>query len=300
MSTPGIICRSIALRGLSLLLLAGFCATSHGAPIVHWGGNYVTLGQDLALPTPTDVGTTRIWAYSGTTPISPSAGYTAPPDRSGTFYGGTYLTRSVSIVDWTRARVINEGPGNLFDQIVINRGLHATASFSGAAFFAFLTDSFLNGGGGGETVQFGLNGGIPTGSLSMEIGLAQAATFRFAVLNNGQWYLSSATATEVGEFSISSDDILASTWALWEPTGGADGRLESVPGSFDVLGSSFTDIEGFGYYIGVNGGPAEGVGGGISSFMANGMVVVPEPGVVSLLLVGAAGFFMLRSRFRLS
>lgn len=283
----------VKVKALAVLLAtACVLAPLPAAVVVNWSGDYVsTPTQSLALPSPVLTDSTNVYAYSSTNTISPTSGYVAPADRSGPFYGGAYLTRSAGSATFGGRSVSDGSPS---DRIFFQRSGSLDVSFTGAAFIAFQTDSFLNVGLS-DTVSFGLDGLTPVGSLSMSVAQAAGATHRFAVLNAGQWYLSSASLSGVGTLAISSANILSSTWGAWSPTSGANGRLGDVPVSFSTLGSAFTDIEGFGYYVGWSGGVAATINSGMDGFSANALVV-PEPEALALVVPAWIVVLLLRRK----
>ncbi|MFV0338401.1 MAG: hypothetical protein ACK5LK_09200 [Chthoniobacterales bacterium] len=266
-----------ALTVIMISYLTGATVVTQAANVVDWGGNYISAQVEL------DGGggdyTTAgqgLWVYNETTRTSPSTGYTAPAGKSGPFYWGGYTLRSdgagsASQRNWSINDVM-EGGAN--DYIRFYRGNNtAGLSYSGAVFVAFTSDNFLEYVG--SSVSFDL-----ASSITLNASSATSASYRFAIKDSGQWYLSENYKTTTGVFEMSGNDLLTSTWGIWSPTGGATGRLGDVPVTFGAVGSSFTNIEAFGVYTGFNGNSAGSINAQIVSFRVN---AIPEPASLSLL-----------------
>lgn len=272
---------NLFLAGLVLLLTS--LLKGQAATVVDWGsGSYVSTATALALPSANySVAGSGIWAYSASTPISPGSGYTAPPGKSSTFYGGAYLTRSdgegsASTRNWSLAQVTDGGTGA--DFIEFYRGNGSTVfSYSGGAFVAFMKEDFLSAGDQ-NPVTFDLES-----SFSATTSTLVSGSFRLAILSEGQWYVSETFRTTLGTLSLSGNALLTSQWAEWSPTGGANGRLGAVPSLFTTVGSSFTEIEGFGLLTSFDAALSSSSRVQISAFSVNAKVI-PEPSTLTLAL----------------
>lgn len=253
--------------------------------VVDWAGpnqKAVTSSQNLSMPSAqsADGGLTNIYAWSDTVSIEPSSGYNPPPGKSIEFYGGSYLTSDTGSANtWQQARIFHWN--DTFDRLEFDvSNVPDGTEVGGAVFVGFLQNGFLKGTDN-ATVTFD-----ETSSMSMAVRVVNdnPSTFRFAALDDGQWYLSETSVSSNTTLTIDSSEILSSNWGLWSPTGGSDGRLGGVPGTFDVQASSFTNLQGFGWYADLPPGDGERIFAGITGFH---VMAVPEPGAVVLALLGA-------------
>ncbi|VGO14172.1 hypothetical protein PDESU_02731 [Pontiella desulfatans] len=88
-------------------------------------------------------------------------------------------------------------------------------------------------------------------SLSMNIDSfsADVGEVRFAVLNDDQWFVSSAKATAAGTFALSFP-IAENAWAAFSPaTTGATSMASAKGLFFDTTGVDFTNIQAVGYFM---------------------------------------------------
>lgn len=258
------------------IVTAGSLATAD--VIVHWSGDYVSANNNLVLPSAIDDGGYRTYAYSVTTPISPSSGYTAPVDRNDNFYGAAQVFNSAGTpTSFALARIGNDTTsGNNLDFIQFT-GPSINGNISGLVFFK--QADFLNG----SDVTLSLSG--MSGSINVT-DVGGTASIRLAVLNNGSWYLSQSAASGTGAFNVTAMDEI--NWGAWNPAGAP---LAGAPGNYDVSGSTLNDVEALGYYFYAERNGQSRVG--VNEITFNG-VVVPEPGTVSLLMVGSALLFARR------
>lgn len=274
------------------------CFTAEATPVINFDGasnNYIT-GSTLnfTMPTATHPAGTNdyVFGYNGTTPLSPLTGYTGPK-----IYGGGWMTSADgSISTFSLKRLRSDFNASSKTQIELSMTSHSGVETSGAGFIAFRKDDFA----GGATGTFSLDS---TSSISLTISTGSQTTVRFAVQANGQWYLSSANVNPAsdtgGSLSLSGQALLDSTWSLWNPTGGADGRLGTVSDDFSIIGSSLSNIEGVGYYVDYHNSSSNQYAS-VSQFSADlAPVAVPEPSTIALAALGAVGF-ILASRHRRS
>lgn len=280
--------------GIVCLLAVFVCSHSfqlEATTVVHWNGSYVSSNATFSLPTPVsaDSGATSVYIFDPNSNAAPSApSYVAPAGKTGPFYTGSYLTSTGSANTWTTSerRVQNLTPNRLtYDKTPPN-----DQTLTGAIFFAYLKSDFLNGADS-QMVSFDENSSMRmhavTGTIALDNGNS-SSTFRFALQNDGQWYLSQAVTQPNGggAFEINSSSILDSLWGEWNPTGGANSRLGDVPVTFDTLGSSFTNLQGFGFYS-----EFDGQQDGIRIISATNdfqVIAIPEPrhAVTALAIVG--------------
>lgn len=290
------------LRALALPALLGTVLTgpmARAATVVSFDGannNYIsgsTLG--LNMPTPTHPSGTNdyVFGYSSGTQLSPLAGYTGPK-----FYGGGWMTSADgSVTTFSLKRLRSDFNATSKTQIELSMTSHSGVETSGASFITFRKEDFA----GGATGTFALDS---TSSINLTISTGSQSTVRFAVQANGQWYLSSTSVEPAsntgGALSLSGQALLDSTWSLWDPTGGADGRLGAVSDDFSTIGSSLTNIESVGYHVTYNNSSSNQYAS-VTQFSADLVpVAVPEPSTVALAAISAVGFgiAVLRRRAR--
>jgi hypothetical protein len=289
---------------LPVLIGAAFTCTNAGATtVVNFDGianAYLTNGANEVIPVPSPVnpeGTNDyIYGYSATSSLSPN-NYTGP-----TFYGGLWMTSDTGgLTGYTTTRM-RRSYTNPTTQVTHQTQLeyamntHAGIVASGASFTAFLGRDFV---GAAPGTAFSLD---TSSSISVTISTGSQSTVRFALLADGQWYLREAVVTPTsglgGTLSLSGQNLLNSAWSLWDPNGGPNGRLADLSTDFSVLGSSFSNIEGVGYYTAYNAS-ASNQYAYMSQFSANlAPVAVPEPSTVALGLIGAAGIGLAAYRRR--
>jgi PEP-CTERM motif len=279
-----------SIFGMVVGALVAFCPQVQGATImVDWGGDYVSASQAL-VPTGATSNTlnstthvrTGFYAYDASSPNTPASGYTAPVGKSGALYGGSYVIATGTAANdpasasgtWTR-QIANSASS---DVIQFNRGATTNVSYQAAAFVGFLKSDFLNSGSSLPSITLDA-----TSSLSVTTVSANSATYRFGILNGGNWYISSNTRTSIGTLSLSGAGLTGSTWGLWNPNGPA--TIMQDPGTvslFDKTLADFTSIQGFGIISGFSGASGRL---DISGFSVS---AVPEPATIALLTLGAA------------
>jgi hypothetical protein len=279
----------------ALALLAGSLA-AQAATVVNFDGvanSYISgSAQSLSLPAAVRPGGNEyIYGYSAGTAISPGA-YTGP-----VFHGGGWMTSAAGTpAGYTSTRVrsnYSNSGGSYLTDIEIGMTGHTGSASSGAFFVSFLKEDFT--GGPGDSYFFD-----STSSISMKVANGNQSEVRFAVLADGQWYLSAASTVPVANagsptLTLSGQGLLDSTWALWDPTGGANGRLGDLPSSFTVAGSSLQNIEGVGFYTSFNETTSNQYVylGQFSADLA--VAAVPEPTAGALSVAGLL-LFTLRRR----
>jgi PEP-CTERM motif len=281
-----------ALSGMILpALVAGaimLCANVQAVSVIDFDGianDYgVTKADAMVLPTTVHPTGSKdyIYTYNAASSISPTQVYTGP-----VFYGGGWLTSADGSVEGlsptrVRADYTNKDPIPTHYLSQIEMGIsnnHDGIVASGASFVAFGTPSGNN---------FSIDS---TSSLKLNISTGSQSTVRFAILSGSQWYLSSESVSPTANLSsslnLSGSDLLNSTWALWDPTGGADGRLGDVPADFNISGSDLGNIGAVGYYTSYNS-TASNQYAYIGQFSAD-LASVPEPSTVALTLLSLCG-----------
>ena len=276
-----------ALKKLPVSLVAGFAISANSlhaaSTLIDWGGTgMATADNNFTLPTPTDNGTTRTWEYSATTPILASGGTYAGPS----IYGALQTTNAT------------DGPTNFSNLLVDDRGANTdfiTTLLNGPTNgdivqgLVFFRRADFENFSAGPAISFDSNSSA-TLNVSGNQGAGSGRGPRIAVLNGTTWYVSSSLYQGFsGTFSIS--NLSTENFAVYDPTGAP---LDPTPGSFNVAGSTFTDIQGVGYYF-FNGTTTSGQAGfSISGFNISGLAI-PEPSSMALL---ALGVFALAGRRR--
>ncbi|MDF7824612.1 hypothetical protein P4B35_11360 [Pontiellaceae bacterium B12227] len=86
---------------------------------------------------------------------------------------------------------------------------------------------------------------------------ADDAAVRFAVKNDGQWYVSFTKATTAGSFSLPVPTAEAA-WGALTPSSSGSASLMTADGIvYDTSGASFTNVEAVGFFMEGSGGVAE-------------------------------------------
>ncbi len=281
MKTSKIFGTALVFSCFSLAVFAPLISAASETTVVNWANStsYVSSNYDFTPPasSTTVVGTARIYAYDPSILRPPeSLVYTPPAGTTGYFNTGTWIDETGDSARTFPQRIFNHGSGDRISFITGSLSSHEGISVFGAVFVSFLKDNFLNGADQ-KPILFGTDAeDNPIGSLSLEIASTGGFPVRFAVLNDGQWYLSQSSRTTSGTLAISSADILTSTWASWSPTGGANGRLGDAPTTFETLGSEFLDIQGFGYFAAFDGDVGQQISIDTRGFTATA-IAIPEP-----------------------
>jgi len=203
----------------------------------------------------------RVYPYiEGRLRPEPDPAYTPPPEVSAVFETGAWVSNASAPppLRVLRQRISQPENGRFSRLIFVTSSTEANDILQagerivpeGAVFVAFPKEHFLEAASI-KTVSFASNSsGNPIGSLILNVQSARNASIRFAVKNDGVWYLSERHLNHVRrkDLILEAHEILDSKWGVWEPTGGADGQLAEAPEQFDVSGSTFTDIQSLGFY----------------------------------------------------
>lgn len=281
----------LALALTAIATLGLFSSAIAETTIVSWGGNYFNSGtSDLNMIGSREVAvsTGTLIPFSETIEISPNSTRYSTTGTSYRFYGTTLLTT----LDGT-------GGGTPQVRVVLNNGqnrIHIN-SLSGSAtnlanaqgMFAWKKEDFLNGANSSEKIALS-----SLGNMSVSVPNARGdATIRFAIQNDGVWYLSESSltgnkfGTALGTLSLS--DLASSTWGVWNPTATATG-LNAPPTVFDITANQLTNITAVGFWFNATyaGGNAA-----ILDFESFSVTTIPEPGTVAFLGLAGAIFAIL-------
>lgn len=264
-----------------MILSCSLWASAGSISLVDWSGQYVPSSRNLELPSGTDNGGTRTFEFSADNPVStsPLAGYEAPTGKSDLFYGvlqnhqtnGTpanFAANQVALGDTNSTIRIQGGAGD--------------STISGMIFFQ--KSGFLNGFDS-ETVSLNQ----VDASFNISDHSATSTTFRFAVQNGTDWYLSEAAYTTNGNGSFAQEDLSIINWGSWDPTGAP---INSAPLDFSFSGSTLNDVQSFGFYFNLereNNTPRFRVD-------SYSVMVIPEPGTLALVGIALGSLLLFRRR----
>jgi len=222
---------------------------------------------------------TYLDAFSDTSVLSPTSGYTGPA-----FYGGyTYSVTGASGV-----------PSALSQQSVYNSDRNTTND-------DIDLQSYYSTGWSGATLSFASvfvfqlsnTSSITNLSATVSNNTANAfktnAAWRWLVKTSGSYYVSQATFSDANFFTPTSftlSNLSSTKWALYTP--GTDLNFDQTAATFSSIDTS--DVTAAGLYVENDSwnGDSNTIGFdvAIESFAANG-VAVPEPRNVSLFLLGS-------------
>ena len=265
----------------TIAILAFATCALQGETIVNWGGSgTATADVDFNLPTPTDNATTgtRTWEYSATTPVLATGGAYTGPD----LYGSMQTENATDgPTDFTSAGVTSSG------QIVWT--LDSTANgdiIRGLAFIKKSDFSSLSS----DTIKFDATSSATIGCKWLG-GAGGNRGVRLAVLDGSSWYLS---RTVFGGFkgNLVISDLSAEMFGSYDPTGAP---LDDIPTSFTMAGSSFSDIQAVGAFMGLGTPTATKASGRITGMEVS--AAIPEP--ATLGLVGMTGMLLIVFRRRM-
>ena len=171
---------------------------------------------------------------------------------------------------------------------VANAGTGVFSGFQGLMFFK--KEDFSNYSSSPISFNSSSNASI---TISQQSAMSGTRGTRFAVLNDGTWYLSNTvrTAGITSSTTITINDLSTETWAAWSPLGTV---LASTPSSYTVAGSTFTDIQAVGFYFDI------GRTGNLSSLDVTNITfnAIPEPTTWALLAASLTTLVVFRRRRR--
>ncbi|MBE2204017.1 MAG: PEP-CTERM sorting domain-containing protein [Chthoniobacterales bacterium] len=276
--------------GLGTAALLAITNVNSATVVADWGGDYVSVDQALAVPTPVGSAPTWTYKYSASTAISPASGYTAPSGKSGTFYGALEVTNSEAAnaaSAWDASpRIQNNAAA---DRIRLrSKALAASGTSAVTGLVFFKKTDFLNSMSSPSQIKFDSTSNF-TMSLATNVG-----SVRLAVLDGSQWYLSSYNFTS-GSGNISLSNLASENFGAWS-IDSTSAPLPAVPGSFGIAGSTFTDIQAVGFYFSGSTNTT-GVTPGVQA-TAFSVSAVPEPSTSLLMGVGLTGVLLMARRRR--
>jgi len=286
----------IALTG-AIICSAGF-VKAEAVTIVNWTNSEKTAGNLAFNGTATtgnftfiDGGSSTpsqrtIRPFSESERLSPFS--TSPTGETRTFFGGyqTVWVGGSSGNPRERAEVRNVTG----DPITVVTLANASLPSGLQGINVWLASSFLDFDATTESVA--LTAGSQLRMVFSADGAATTPTFRFAVKQGGQYYLSQLSYSPGTH--LLSDPSAATLWAPYDPA--VDLNFDAASATFSAR--SFTNVEAVGTYYGLAESAVNNrVGYRLSEFSATA-VVVPEPGTLAIAAWGsfAAGLYFRRRR----
>lgn len=248
----------------------------NAATLIDWQGDYVASTQQLVLGSATASGTTNTWQYSSTATKSPASGY------NGTvFYGAIMNDSAGGPLNLTQAQVVQNAAG---DRLTIGSNVTQNNQLIRGLIF-FKKSNFANLSGA-SNISFDSSSAITI----VNPGSSGTYTLRAAVLDGSQWYLSQ-TAAASGTLSIANAATV--NWGAWDPTGAP---IADDPGTFGTLGSTFTNIQGVGYFFEAFRSSGTNLVSSVTSQIT--FSAVPEPTTWALLAGSLTTLMIFRRRRR--
>lgn len=274
---------------LSIIAAVAFLPSVYSTTVVEWGGTGIVTGNPvLNLTSPTDSGSTRVFDQT-TEELSPLSGYNAQP-----FYGIIQNNGGGgSAVDFSLARVENATP----DRVLI-RGISSTEvgpARSVAGLIYFKKEDFYEDAAPSYRFDASSQLSINVSSFNAGGGTGSLRVVRFAVLNEGQWYLSDSYVSQTGAFTL--NNLLTQKWALYDANPALLPGSSFVEGDYTALGSDFQNIEALGFYF-LNSFSSSATATdtpflGFNDFEAT-VEAIPEPSTIAFLTLVGMGFFAKR------
>lgn len=274
------------MKTINLSIIAALVAiipSAYSDTVVKWNGtDIVTTNQSLNLTSYSDTNRTRVFNQT-TTPLSPQTSYNAQP-----FYGIIQNNSGTTAQDFSSARVENASPDRT---LIVGQGGIANEgpARSVAGLIYFQKEDFLNYQSG-DTYQFDANSKLTLNisSLNAGGGTGSSRVVRFAILNDGQWYLSWTYQSSTTLWTL--DNLADQRWAEYT----ADTSL-LPPSSFtsgDYTTRDFQNIQAVGFYFlnsfSANASAAGSVSFGFNNFEAS-LAAIPEPSTMALAMLAGIG-----------
>lgn len=270
----------------SIFLIFGAQTSASAVPVFSWGGSYGAGNYTVDEPVRNGIisevaSVVSAWRYSDIT-----------PKISG--YGGPDVYGAISIVNSADTRTSlfrptydgyyqNGSAGVASIRFSINNSANNIGTMSGLIFFK--KDAFL-GKAATSQVKFDENSKL-TMKLSSSIATV-SRTFRFAVYartaedGDYAWYISAKSGSGSSAASVL-DNPYSSNWALWDvhASEAPEAPVNPMPASFNIPGSSFTDIAAVGYLFQFVESDAKNANIHLEYFSIDAQVM-PDPSVTIL------------------
>lgn len=275
----------------TLACLAGFASTSVFADtLLDFGSStYVTTNPNFSRTVSASGSGPFVYtnAFSSTTPLTPTSGYTGPA-----IYGGYQITSTAQAV-------------NILERIANNTAI-SSVNYDVPLITADRTESTWSGTltvGGVMLLNLDAPASIDgfTAITTKSGSSVNTVTCRWVVGIDDSYYVSNLTFTAPnngGTSSLTGASLLSTTWALYDPAT----SLSFSGSSFSAL--SLTNVSSVGVYFSAsqtlasNAG-SRGFGFGLADMDITGTAMIPEPSTYTLLLGGGIlAVAMLRRRLR--
>ncbi len=251
-----------------------------------WGGlDVVTASQDLTLGTPSDGSTYRYYNQSTQAITANLTNYNALP-----LYAYLQNNDSRGSTSFSVARMIHSDDG---DYVRLDGALQDTENRGQRSIVGLIylkKEDFLDVSYGSATLSLAENAALTANIKQLNSG--EEREVRFAILNDGQWYVSANRQTGATLFTLA--DPLAAKWTLWDP---ASAPLSTLPTGGTYLGSDFQNIQAFGIaFLNVQASASNSTPLFQVTTLNASFEVIPEPSSVALLMGGALCWWVSRQR----
>lgn len=259
------------------LLLTGQ-AMLFGAVInLHWGGlDVVTTSPDLTLGTPSDGTTYRYYNQSTQAITANLTGYNALP-----LYAYLQNNDTRGATNFSVAKVVHSSEGDYVRLDGAIQDLENRGQRSIVGLIYLKKEDFLGPAHGSASLSFADNTPLTANIRQLNAGLEREV--RFAVLNDGQWYVSVGRQTGATLFTLA--DPLAGKWTLWDPD---TAPLSALPTGGNHLGSDFQNIQAFGLaFLNVQATTSNSSPLFQLSTLGASFEAIPEPSGLALLAGGS-------------
>ncbi len=262
-------------------------ATAHAQVIVNFGGDYVTTTTPGNYSWTGGGGGDYVVAFSNTTQLSPTSGYTGP-----TYYGGAFRG-SWTVSTAGNTNVVNAADGTN-DAIQLDNGAGTTAANTGyAGLVIFRKADFLNGGNTNQVDITSSSSFTARGTNAQNTG---ALDVRWVLrLSDNTYVISQLASSTFGNSNsyttINSGDLTALSWFTYDP-------VTSVFNIGSATTPTFTDIQAVGVWFGDTTNSVNARYQGRLSIFTADVTIVPEPTTWVLLAGSLATLVFIRRRRR--
>lgn len=227
----------ISLSHCLIVLVLTLCAITGASAdtIVDYGGtNLVTANQNGVLPSPTTTGLKRTYPLNLANAITPASGYTGSA-----VYGAFETEASTGSAVNAGLQWANNAAGDRINSFAT--WSTGTLTLSGLVCIKQADFIALNNG----NVRFDATSSMTANVFLLNNSGSLPKIVRFAVLNDGTWYLSSSSNNAAGTFSIA--NLATESFGVW--SGPASTPFGAVPTTFTTAGSTLTNIQAVGIYF---------------------------------------------------
>lgn len=256
------------------LIVCIFSFTLQAAEIVNWGNSsdYVSTNPVFNFSGQTSG---NFWRSGPPADVTPLTDYIAPVGKTNDIFAVFQQETPNSTKTHVGLRMVENSVSDFMQIQGQNPGSGQTTTLSGLVYFT--QAGFLNNFDTG-TLSIATVESIKLTLTGEGDGSSGTGGLRMAIQNNGTWYLSEST-TGLSASTTTYENLGSMDWAAWDPN---TFPIDTQPSSFNVSGSTLTDIEAFGFYYNVS---REG-GAPRLHYQGFEVIAIPEPG--TLMLVGIA------------